>query len=220
MIEMDFSDAPAKPARREHDAYMTPSPLAEAIVARLAATKMMPTPHRIVEPACGDGDFVKAIRAAWPQAAVYAVDIRPDVRPRIEALGAKFIAKDFLDVPREALGECDLIVSNPPFFLFREFVGHALDGMRDGAWLALLIRLGHLVGSAEAQAWWTTPRVDGGAPIEHLARVLPIHPRPSFTGRGTDSQEYGLAIWIKGARIGDFSPIKWNKPKRKSKNGA
>lgn len=212
MIEMDFSDVAR--GRREHDAYMTPKPLVGAIVSYL--TDEIGQPTRVIEPSCGDGEFIAAMRTAWPHAAVYGVDVREECRAPVEALGAKFACRDFLAVPPEAIAECDLIVGNPPFSLFTNFVGYALDALRAGGRVAFLMRLGHLVGSQESQAWWTTPRGDGTSPMDNLVRIAPIHPRPSFTGGGTDSQEYALAIWMKGHR-GDFEAIKWNKPKRTRK---
>jgi hypothetical protein len=94
MAIMDFGDVDRKKARkpreprREHDAYMTPMPLVEAIVATVKL--YVPNPARIIEPSCGDGEFIAALRKAYPEAAVGGIDIRPEVGEKITALGAVF----------------------------------------------------------------------------------------------------------------------------------
>ena len=217
-MDIDFGDVvgkrkPRRPRepRREHDAYMTPMPLVEAIVARVAT--YAPNAMRIIEPSCGDGEFVGAIRKAWPDAHIAAIDIRPEVGEKIKALGAFFVAHDFLKLPLEGLSTADLILGNPPYSLHTEFITHALDGMSDGATLAFLLRFNMLVGSMATQEWWTTLRSNGLSPNRQIVDTLPIFPRPSFTGTGTDATEYMLAIFRKGFDNGGrFDPVKWAKP--------
>jgi hypothetical protein len=201
--------------RHEHDNYPTPAPLVEAIVERIAKYAI-DAPTRILEPSCGDGEFVAALHKKWPNATVVGVDIRAEVREKIEAIEAMFLNIDFLAIPRSSLRSPDLIITNPPFSLYREFVTHALEGMRDGAIFVLLQRLGHLVGSLEAQAWWQTPMANGITPARQIVSTPPIFPRPSFTGKGTDQTEYCLCIWQKGHDNGEsYDPITWEKPASK-----
>lgn len=214
MISMDFSreedQRQRRNTRRDHDAYMTPAPLATAIVASLGKL----SPRKIIDPSCGDGEFVRAARAQWPDASIAAIDIRAEVSEKItEFQGVKFINRDYLSIPASLLGDADLIVTNPPFAYFHDFVQHALTGMKESAWLALLMRLNMLVGSKGAQDRWIVPMENGLTPIRQLCSTFPIHPRPSFTGIGTDSTEYALGLWCKGFDNGGvFDPIKWDKP--------
>lgn len=209
--------------RIEHDAYMTPPTLVEEIVAKLvkliASTNPAREAPRIIEPSCGDGEFIAALRTRFPNATVVGVDIREDRRTKIEAMSAKFVGMDFLTIPLDALAEADLFVTNPPFALFREFLGHMLRGAKVGTPIALLMRFGHLVGSKEAQAWWKEaidPTNSFSTPLRQLQILAPMFPRPSFTSGGTDQTEYALGVWIKGSdNRGIFDPIVWDKPVQK-----
>lgn len=212
MSEFDFGEKAErerkKTVRRDHDAYMTPPALASAIVNRLRDSIIPTAPMKIIEPACGEGDFIAPCKAVWPEASIVAVDIRAEVAEKIQAFGAKFVHSDYLAIPTKALASADLIISNPPFNRFAEFVLHSLSGMRDGAYLVMLMRLGMLA--------WTEDKQDGfwKDVYPDLIGCAPICPRPSFTDDGkTDSQEYGIAVWQKGAGsnvdITHSVPIKW-----------
>jgi hypothetical protein len=211
-----------KAVRRDHDAYMTPPTLVDSIVKAFEHLQ----PARVLEPSCGEGEFVLAMRRTWPNAQIVGVDIRPEVGPKIEASGAAFVASDFLLIPPSALAHADLIITNPPYSLIHDFIRHALNGMRNDARLVLLMRFGHLVGSLDAQAWWRTPLENGLTPARQIVRLMPVFPRPSFTGGGTDQTEYCVAVFLKGIDNGGlFDPITWDKPTvrrgrpRKTTNG-
>lgn len=207
-------------ARNAHDAYMTPEPLVASIVARVK--HYAPNAERILEPSCGTGEFLAALHRAYPEAQVIGVDIRPEVAEALKARGfgaASFFPGDFLEVPWKVIEQADLILTNPPFNLYRQFVEHALNGMKSSATLVLLSRFGHLVGSRESQAWWLTTLHNGLSPNRQIVDTLPIFPRPSFTANGgTDSQEYALVVFRKGFDNGGrFEPIVWDKPARERK---
>lgn len=209
----------AKVDRVEHDAYMTPPTLVEAIVAKVKALIAPADMPRILEPACGDGEFVAALKSAFPKATVVGVDIREDRRSKIEAMGAKFFGRDFLTLPAAALASVDLVATNPPFDQIHAFLGHCLTSTRPGTTIVFVQRMGHLVGSEEIRAWWRTPLDPANPtsyPIRQLQMRLPLHPRPSFTGSGTDSQEYEIGVYVTGSdNRGIFDPIVWEKPKAK-----
>lgn len=224
-MELDLGDAFKKPRkerqpRREHDAYMTLSPLVTAIVDRAMEAwiadgpKPFADPQRILEPSCGDGEFIRACLKKWPNAQVVGVDIRDEVRstPAFSST-ARFWSGDFLTFPLEMIAAFDLIIGNPPYSIYREFIAHALEGMRDGTFLAFLLPYGKLVGSLEAQAWWKTPLANGLTPARQIVVTPPICPRPSFTGQGTAATEYMLLVMRKGFDNGGrYDPIEWEKP--------
>ena len=86
--------------------------------------------------------------------------------------------------------------------------------MQHGAILAFLLRINMLVGAEETQAWWTTPLSNDLSPNRQIVSTFPIHPRPSFTGTGTDATEYMLCVFRKGHdNVGVFDPVKWDKPR-------
>lgn len=152
--------------RREADFYETPDWLTRAIVPHLGI------PRRVLEPACGGHAIVDVLTEAWPGAIVVHGDKFPKCRTE---------AVDFLSVaPAPGF---DLIITNPPFSLAREFVEHALrfDGVR----VCMLLRVGFL-GSQERAEWWRAHRPSG-------MYVTPR--RPCFVGSGSDNSEYAWLVW-------------------------
>lgn len=90
------------------------------------------------------------------------------------------------DVPKDY----DVIITNPPFNEARGIITKALEDVRDGGYVVMLLRLNYL-GSKDRFDFWE--------------RQLPTwiyvhHRRMSFTDDGkTDSIEYMHAVWQKGA---------------------
>jgi hypothetical protein len=119
-------NARAKLADRGNDLYETPH---EAVRALLRVEKL---PETIWEPACGPGKIVQVLREAGHL--VYATDLVdyncPDSDARV----------DFL-MERDAPTYIGAIVTNPPFKLAEEFVGHAL---RLAPKVVMLLRLAFL----------------------------------------------------------------------------
>lgn len=245
ILSMDFSEKKPRKSRgegngrREHDAYMTPMSLVESIVERIAQyvrpdSLASATPLRILEPSCGTGEFVSAAHRRWPNATVVGVDIRPEVADhfKVYASNVKFVCADFLKLDPATFAVVDLFLGNLPYAQITEFLGRMLDGAKEGATLAFLCRFGHLVGGVPSREWWLTPRrhaVDAVGPSmtpnRQIVDTLPIFPRPSFTGGGTDATEYALIVMRKGFDNGGrFDPIRWEKPVtkrgRKSKASA
>jgi hypothetical protein len=196
----------AKPiAEREAlDFYATPGPLAFAICRHLAASASWTC---VVEPSAGHGPFVRAARACWPSAEIVAVDVSSDRLPDLSQAGADAVlVSDWREIAALPSRARVLLVGNPPFREAEAHVRHALRLMRDGDTLAFLLRL-NLLGSKSRLALWNeTP----------LAEVVPVVPRPSFTGGSTDATEYALFIWRKGyagpAQLA--RPLTWSKERR------
>jgi len=84
----------------------------------------------------------------------------------------------------------DVIITNPPFYLAKEVIEKALDDVKDGGYVVMLLRL-NFFGSNTRFPFWQ--------------RQLPVwsyvhHRRFSFTDDGkTDSIEYMHAVWQKGS---------------------
>lgn len=83
----------------------------------------------------------------------------------------------------------DLVISNPPFCLAREFVDKSLEVTRDGGMVVMLLRL-NFFGSQSRFQWWK----------QNMPVATYVHnKRMAFTDDGgTDSIEYMHACWIKG----------------------
>lgn len=184
--------------RREHEFYPTPIPIALAITKQVA--ELAGEVKHIIEPSAGNGSFVRAAREVFPAATILAIDIRPDVRQQCLDAGADgFVGEDWETFAR-AKGNFEdgtLVIGNPPF---RSAIGGvegdlatlhalaALDALRPGSHLALLLRLSHLCGRHRAQRLWSR----GG-----LLALLPLAVRPKFVNNRSDTAEYGFFVWRK-----------------------
>lgn len=175
--------------RRESDFYPTPQALCDAICQRLAA--LLPYPNRIIEPSAGSGNFIRSIRAAWPEASVTAVENDGNHEATLRALCADVVPGDFESCEEQFMwGDAPfLVVGNPPFSLAREHVEHALCLLPTDSHLAFLLRMSFLGSQERARTLWAKPS---------LRYLIPLAQRPSFTGGGTDNSEYAVFVWRKG----------------------
>lgn len=100
----------------------------------------------VLEPSAGNGAIVDELRAfGFPSESIEAVELDPK---RADASGAR--CADFLTVEPDPRFE--LVITNPPFSLAMEFAKHALQFLRPGGTLALLLRLNWL-GSEDRSEW-------------------------------------------------------------------
>jgi hypothetical protein len=91
--------------------------------------------------------------------------------------------KDFFNWSEQV----DLILTNPPFNILREFANHAFNHAQT---VIFLSRLNYL-GSIGRHEWWK----------ENTPTALHVlSKRPSFTGVGTDATDYCWIIWDKTDR--------------------
>ena len=137
---------------RERGAYFTPSALAET----LCRWAVRPG-DRVLDPACGDGVFLRAARAMGARASGY--DIEP---ASARAAGAE--CADFFDKPG---GSYDAVVGNPPYVHFSR--ANAFRKARAAA-----ARLGVTFG-AGASSWapFLVAAADAVRPGGRLAMVIP-----------------------------------------------
>lgn len=178
----------------ELDVCLTPPELALEICDRIdRMIDFVPTMGpRILEPSAGDGAFVRAARATWPAADIWAAEIREECKAVLRAAGATVVDNcDLLTI--SGFVATDLIIGNPPFAVAEQHIRHLLDNMKEGAHLAFLLRLGFYESKERLDFWETYPE----------KYFIPIVPRPGFKlngegKQGTDSQAYGLFIWQKG----------------------
>ena len=140
---------------------------------------------RILDP-CAGGDglhpmsYPEALASRAAPGKMFTVDIREDSPADLRA--------DYLSLPPMD-PPYDLVISNPPFALAREFVEHALGDVREGGYVVFLLRLNFFGGKKRLDLW---------------SKIRPLwafvhHRRMSFTDDGcTDSIEYMHAVWRKG----------------------
>jgi hypothetical protein len=179
----------AKPiAEREPlDFYATPDALALAICQYVGGWNSWAS---VIEPSAGHGPFVRAARSVWPNCNIIAVDIDPEKESALLAAGADVVVvRDWRHYVRAATHrERKLVLGNPPYRDAEIHIREALGWMEVGDELVFLLRLNLLGSRSRVALWGSTP----------LAEVVPIVPRPSFTGGGSDATEYALFRWIKG----------------------
>lgn len=136
----------------------------------------------ILDP-CAGGDAVSlmsyptALLKFDPVKYVHTVDIRPDSRALIKA--------DYLTL--DCKDKVDVIITNPPFNLALPIIQKALNDVRPGGLVVMLLRL-NFFGSQERSAWFE----------KHMPLCCYVHSRRmKFTEKGTDSIEYMHAVWQK-----------------------
>lgn len=157
---LSTGNAKAALAERGDDLYETPACATEALL------RFEKLPEIVWEPACGPGAIVRVLRGAGHK--VYATDLVdygcPESESRIDFL-METGAPTFIGA----------VVTNPPFKLANQFVGHALMLAPK---VVMLLRLAFLEGTGRS------PIMDGGA----LARVYVFKnrlPMMHRAGRGT-----------------------------------
>lgn len=174
----------------ELDVCLTPDPLAVEICERLAEQIQ---PLVVLEPSAGDGSFVRAARQVWAKSNITAMDIRPECRDALRVAGADEVDiraledQDICDIGP------DLVIGNPPFAQAEKHIRILLAAMKEGAYLAFLLRLGFYESHERVDFWKECPE----------RFMAPIVPRPQYKlnskGKlGSDSQSYAIFIWQKG----------------------
>lgn len=108
----------------------------------------------------------------------FTVDIREDSKATYKC--------DYLS---DSFGEYTLIISNPPFSLFEQFVRKSLTELTKNGYLIYLLRLNAAGGQKRRVEFWN----------DNKPKAIYIHSkRPSFCKGSTDSNEYAHFVWQKG----------------------
>ncbi len=169
----------SKTERRKDDCYFTPSWCAQvgvSITRRLLSSYHSPAETPLVlEPAAGEGALYQAAMDAgcnWKW-------VMRDINQHNCDLQEYITVKDFLEGPPEY--GFDAIFTNPPFFLALEFIERSILTTDV---VVMLLRLSFL-GSMKRHGFFK----------RHKPDVHVLSKRPSFTGGGTDSADYGWFAW-------------------------
>lgn len=208
---------------KELDVCPTPQPLANAVIWRLEEDLQLEPGLLALEPSAGDGAFVRAMRNWSASAVISAFELRLECADALRDAGADTthflnlteVLKGAKTEPQayaptlEIIHDADFIGGNPPFAVAEDHVKGLLEHMKQGAWLAFLLRLGFLGSKSRLPFWEKYPE----------RYLYPISPRPGFKlnskGKpGSDSQEYGIFVWQKGW-VGEPTRRKhiiWDKP--------
>lgn len=176
--------------RNMSDYYVTPlQPIKDFLRAWIIDENLSLIGKRFLDP-CAGGDknhvmsYVEAIRDVIHTENIFTIDIREDSRAMVKG--------DYLLT--QINSKPDIIISNPPFSLAEEFITKALQDIKEGGYVIMLLRLNFLESSKRKQFF------ENNMP----QRIYVYHKRMSFTDNGkTDSVAYMHAIWNKGQQLSE-----------------
>lgn len=96
-----------------------------------------PEPSRILEPSCGDGRIMDAIRARGHRA--FGIEYHAGRAGEARAKGHTVLTANFLECPPKA--EFDMVIMNPPFYgrHYVKHVRHALKFLKPGGQLVSIL---------------------------------------------------------------------------------
>ena len=162
------------------DLQYYPTPV--EVVERVLGDAYIRQGERVLEPSCGCGRFLDALRAKGADAV--GIEVDPGRAAQARAKGHKVLLANFLEtVPT---GDMDHVVMNPPFYgqHYAKHVTHALKFLKPGGKLTAILP--------------ATARYDHGL-LEGRWQDLPVG---SFSESGTNINTTVLTMW---AAKGGFS---------------
>jgi 16S rRNA G1207 methylase RsmC len=129
--------------------------------------------HKILEPSCGKGDILDAIKAEHPDASLHAMELNRTLADVLSAKGHEVEFADFLDHQ----GAYDRIVMNPPFENGADIahIQHAFSLLSPGGRLVSVMSEGPFFRSDGKSAAFRDWLEEVGAMTEKL-------PEDAFTG--------------------------------------
>lgn len=134
----------------------------------------------VLEPCAGDGNIISYLKEVCPKLRIVANELDKTHENKLNNSGADNIV--FFDFLNKKPSYYDVIITNPPFSLAQEFIETSL---KQANRVIMLLRLNFL-GSQKRKPFW-----DKYPP----SRIYVLSKRPSFTGNGTDSQDYAWFVW-------------------------
>ena len=166
--------------RSEQDYYPTPKWCTEELLPLIHWDQI----NSFYEPCLGNG-------------AIYdLIPLKDDQKQWSEITRGRDYLKDEVD-------PVDLIITNPPYSLAKEFIKKALS---HSTTVIMLLRLNYLEAQVRYPFWQ-------GNPPSH---IITLSSRPSFTGKGTDATGYAWIVW-NGENIVKGGCFQWIKNKTKKR---
>ena len=200
----------------DHTEYYATTPALALHIAKRIQKDFGVDAKLVLEPGCGSGSFLKAIRTTWPGAAVHGIELAEDLGNWSKGQGFDVTISDLL---KRHWGKVDLIIGNPPFSLSEAFIHHLRDHLTEDGLLVLLLRLNFAGGQERYQTLWSRYKP---------ARIYALPARPGFTADGaTDATDYCVMVWRKEPTLTcEFDwldttgvQVKWNGTPARKKNG-
>lgn len=133
-----------------------------------------------LEPCAGAGNIVRAVTDMRSDVMWSASEIMPEYESELrEACGGGSVEMgDFFETaPRRY----DAVITNPPYRMAQQFITRCMELSEV---VVMLLRVNFLASQRRSKFM-----------REHTPDVYILPDRPSFTGKGTDSIEYGWFVW-------------------------
>ncbi len=152
---------------------------------------LLPPIKSVLDPCCGDGAILDAIKSINPQIDTFGIEIEEN---RFKIASTKHSAQ-FGDALQQPWHPVDFIITNPPFSKGLEFLKYSLEKLPNVPIAALLpLTFMGSIGRSEFHQ-------------QHPSEVLVLKKRPSFNGRKTTDQiPYAFFIYGTG-RAGMWSVV-------------
>ena len=171
-------------ARNQHiaDYYVTPVEKILEFLAEFSKEVALNPKWKVLDPTAG-GDELHPM--SYPTALktvgfndIATIDIREDSLAEVKG--------DYLEL--DCKDKYDLIITNPPFNISLDIITKALEEVKEGGYVVMLLRLNYFGGKVRKWLWDT-----------HMPEYCFVHnKRISFTGGKTDSIEDCHLVWKKG----------------------
>jgi hypothetical protein len=162
-------------------------------------------PSVILDGAAGPGVFGRCARYVWPEAAIIGVELRSEEGPHLQGLldqgvyDAMHVGVDFREYATrvEGVEGYDLIVTNPPFTLWSEYVTHSRPLLNDGGLISLLGLNGWGQRSTDGAKFFDCCPPDRQSRICGSIGFRGDRTNPK-TGKlyGTDTRDYSWWTWM------------------------
>jgi type I restriction-modification system DNA methylase subunit len=123
--------------QQQFQSFYTPAHIADRMVELLPAGM-----KRLLEPSCGEGSLVRAVRKVHPDIRIVAVDINDKALAKIPVEYNTIVLQgDFLSINPDFGERFDAICMNPPFTKGQDakHVNHALDFLKPGGVLVAIM---------------------------------------------------------------------------------
>lgn len=190
------------------DNYPTPQPLCDAIAK--FCHEMFPEKRFILEPASGEGRFIRAAKPLWPNATYLGVDV-VDYSLAVGEAGAQFVQADFTQYAASLgptyLNQHTLVLTNPPYSedYPQRFVEQISRNAEPGCHIALLLRQAFLGGITRALTFKERKSL-------RIKRDIAGRPKFNPNDKSQDHSEYAVFIYEVGYRghyLGWEDPLVW-----------
>lgn len=190
-----------KVTRRKDDFYATPSWCVERLLEQEEIYSLLKNASCILEPCAGNGAIIKAVNSKIPNSFWYVAELRAEEKDNLEE--ALIGHPAVLSCPSNYLGgnkedpedwvNPSVIITNPPFTLWEEFLDSCLFECNH---VIFLLRLG-VLGSQDRFNLWQTRKPD----------LYIMEDRPSFTDDGNTDSDYYAWFFFHPSEAGRYKVI-------------